>query len=416
MRVLFTLLAVLLAAVALGWWLQDSPGAVIFTYQEWMVQTSLVVFVLASIVLFLLAYFLFRVLRKLLGLPGDFRRWSEYRRRHRSEKFLNQGLLSMMEGNWSGAQRAFRKGAAYSRAPLVNYLGAAQAAYRQGDTDSCERYLGLARRHDEAGSPAVGLTLARLQMDQRQVAQANDTLTSLKHEHEQVKLMLLETATEMKDWARAASLFRECRRRGLMSAEQARAKQLTFQAGLLRQAGDGQDRAALESAWRSIPNKLKKESSLIGAYVRERLRQGDSSDCEALLRRALKRQWDPELVRLYGLVEGRNLKTQLEFAGNWLSQFPRDAELLLTLGRLSKKNHLWGKARSYLEQSIQARPDPATCQELATLLEQQGEHAAARSYFQEGLNLATGAHETGETGTALVVSETDSTAGISERP
>ena len=284
MRILFTLLTVLLLAVALGWWLQDSPGAVIFTYKEWIIQTSLVVFALVSGILFLVVYVLLRLLTKILHLPADLRRLSE------------------------------------------------------------------------------------------------------------------------------------SRRRGLISAEQARAKQLTFQAGLLRQAGNGQDRAALKNAWRSIPNKLKKESSLIGAYVRERLRQGDSSDCEALLRRALKRQWDPELVRLYGLVEGRNLKRQLEFAGNWLSQFPRDAELLLTLGRLCKKNHLWGKARSYLEQSIHARPDPATCQELAILLEQQGEHAAARSYLQEGLNLATGAHETGETGTALVVSETDSTAAISERP
>jgi HemY protein len=415
-KILFTVLTVLLVAVALGWWLQDSPGAVIFTYKEWMIQTSLVVFALASIALFLLAYVLFRLLRKLLQLPGDFRHWSEYRRRRRAEKFLNQGLLSMMEGNWPGAERAFRKGAAFSQAPLVNYLGAAQAAYRQGDTHGCDRYLGLARRHDEAGSPAAGLTLARLQMDQQQLAQANDTLSSLEREHEQVKLMLLETATEMKDWARAAALFQECRRRGLMSAEQARAKQLTFQAGLLRQAGNEQDKAALENAWRNIPGKLKKESALIGAYVKERLRRGDSSDCEAMLRRALKRQWDPELVRLYGLVEGRNLKQQLEFAGNWLARFPQDAALLLTLGRLCKKNHLWGKARSYLEQSIQARPDPATCQELATLFEQQGEHAAARSYFQEGLNLATGAHETGETGTALVVSERESAAGMSGRP
>ena len=276
MRIVFTLLTVLLLAVAMGWWLQQSPGAVIFTYKEWIIQTSLVVFVFAAIVLFLLVYVLIQALKKVLRLPTDLHHWSEYRRR------------------------------------------------------------------------------------------------------------------------------------GLMSAEQAKAKQLTFHAGLLRQAGNEQDGIALENVWRAIPNKLKKENSLIGAYVTERVRQGSSSDCEAMLRRVLKRQWDPELVRLFGLVEGRNLKRQLEFAENYLSRFPQDSALLLTLGRLCKKNHLWGKARSYLEQSIQARPDPASCQELAILLEQQGEHAAAMSYFQEGLNLATGAHETGETRTSLVTSETES--------
>ena len=408
MRILFTLLTVLLLAVVMGWWLQQSPGAVIFTYKEWIIQTSMVVFMLAAIALFLLVYVLFRLLRKLLRLPTDLRHWSEYRRRHRSEKFLNQGMLSMMEGNWPEAERAFRKGAVFSQTPLVNYLGAAQAAHKQGDADSCDRYLSLARQHDEAGSPAVGLARARLQMDQQQLAQANDTLNSLAREHEQVKLMLLETATEMKDWTRAAALLQECRRRGLISAEQVKAKQLTFHAGLLRQAGNGQDGTALDNVWRTIPNKLKKESSLIGAYVRERLHHGDNSDCEVMLRRVLKKQWDPELVRLFGLVEGRNLKQQLEFAENCLARYPRDSALLLTLGRLCKKNHLWGKARSYLEQSIHARPDPATCQELANLLEQQGEHAAARSYFQEGLNLATGVYKAGETSTSLVISETES--------
>ena len=391
MRILFTLLVALLVAVALGWTVQQSSGAVMFTYKDWIVQTSLAAFALAFIALFLLVYVLFRLLHKLLHLPTDFRHWSEYRRRRRSEKFLKQGMLSMIEGDWPDAERSFRKGAAYSEAPLVNYLGAAQAAHRQGDRDRCERYLSLAQEHNETGSPAPGLARARLQIDQHQLAQADATLNSLEQGHEQVKLMLLETAAERRDWERASGLLRECRRRGLMTADQAKTKLLDLYTGLLQQAGDGQDLTALENVWRSIPHKLKRESGLIGTYVKECLRLGDGSGCENMLRRALKRQWDPELVQLYGLVEGKSLKRQLEFAEGFLPRFPGDAELLLSLGRLCIKNRLWGKARSYLEQSLRARPDPGTCQELATLLEQQGEHAAARGYFQQGLDLATGA-------------------------
>ena len=402
MRMLFTLLIALLLAVACGWLLQQSSGGVMFSYKEWIIQTSLVVFVSAFIILLLLVHFLFRLLWKLLRLPTDFRHWSEYRRRRRSDKFLNQGLLSMLEGDWPEAERAFRKGAAFSQTPLINYLGAAQSAYRQGGTDRCEHYLSLARRHDETGNPALGLTQARMQIEQQQIAQADDTLNSLEREHEQVKLMLLETAAEMKDWTRATALLQECKRRGLLSAQQARAKQLSLYRGLLQQVGSEQDRPALENAWRNISNKLKQESVLIGAYVKECLRFGGNSNCEVILRRALKRQWDAELVLLYGLVEGKQLKQQLEIAENWLRQFPRDATLLLTLGRLCKKNLLWGKARSYLEQSAGIRPDPVTCQELATLLEQQGEHAAARTCFQQGLELATGTLASGKATAALV--------------
>ena len=62
--------------------------------------------------------------------------------------------------------------------------------------------------------------------------------------------------------------------------------------------------------------------------------------------------------------------------------------MLLTLGRLCKKNHLWGKAKAYLERSIEAQPNPEAYQELATLLEQQGEPVAAAAYYQKGLNMA----------------------------
>ena len=144
----------------------------------------------------------------------------------------------------------------------------------------------------------------------------------------------------------------------------------------------------------------KKEAFLIGAYVSERLRFGDTGDCETVLRRALKRRWDPELVRLFGRVEGRNLKRQLSFATGCLGRHPEDPHLLLTLGRLCKKNQLWGKARSYLEQSLQILPDPVTCRELATLLEQQGEHDAANARFRQGLNLLTSGREAGATETA----------------
>lgn len=393
MRLLFVLLTALLLAVALGWVLQQSSGEVVFTYGEWMIQASLLVFVIIAAALFLLVYALLRLLGKLLRAPADFRRWSDYRRRLRSGKLLNQGLLSMMEGDWQGAEQSFQKGAAISQAPLVNYLGAAQAAYRRGDPERCDRYLSLASRHDDTGSPAVGIARARLQLERQQVIQANDTLNSLEKRHEQVTLMLLETATEMRDWTRATGLLKECVRRGLMTTDQAKAKRVAFYVGLLRQAGEDGDNASPEDVWRKIPNRLKKESVLVGAYAGERLRRGDASDCEPMLRRALKRQWDPELVRLYGLVEGCNPKRQLEFAEGCLDRYPEDPALLLTLGRLCKRNHLWGKAKNYLEQSLQVLPDPVTCRDLATLLEQQGEHDAARACFERGLNLATGGQE-----------------------
>ena len=380
MRLLFTLLSALLLALAFGWGLQQSAGAVVFTYKEWVIQTSLIVFVIIASLLFLLAYALLRMLLKLLRAPDDFRVWSEYRRRRRSEKFLGQGLLALMEGDWQEAERSLRKGAAFSQTPAVNYLGAAQAAYRRGDTERYERYLKLAQQHDETDGMAPGLARARLQLDLQQTEQANNTLGALTREHERATLMLLEAATARQDWQQANRLLEECRRRRLLPRQQGAAQQAKVYAGLLREAGEKQDLTVLQDLWQSIPNRLKKDNALLGAYVEGCLRHGDAAEAEPMLRRALKKRWDPELALLFGHVKGRDLKRQLKFAESLLSGLPEDPVLLLTLGRLCKQNLLWGKARSYLELSAQIRPDPATAHELADLAAQQDERSAALTH------------------------------------
>ncbi len=392
-RTLFTALVVLVLAVSAGRLLQHfNDGMVLFTYDGWIVQTSPVFFALAVVVLFLAAYLLLRLAGKLRRLPADLNRWSEHRRRRRSEKFLARGLLSAMEGDWTQAERAFHQGAACSAAPLANYLGAAWAARQQGDAGGNDRYLRLAHQHDKTDAPALALTQARLQLERQQVKQAYDALTALNRRqpgHERIQVALLETAVRMEDWSRATELVRECKRTGALPAEQVQAKQLACYAGLLRQAGE-QGRAALEQTWRDVPGRLKKELFLVETYVTECLRRAAGRDCEALLRRALDKKWDAALVRLYGLVDSGSPERQLAAAEKFLTRFPEDAALLLTLGRLYKRNRLWGKARSCLEHSIAVQPNPEACQELAMLLEEQGDSAAAARYYQEGLGIATG--------------------------
>jgi HemY protein len=101
----------------------------------------------------------------------------------------------------------------------------------------------------------------------------------------------------------------------------------------------------------------------------------------------LKRHYDTHLVRLYGLLRGRDPVRQLHAAEGWLKEHPRDAGLLLTLGRLCLLNQLWGKAREYFESSLTFQRHPEACTELAGLLAQQGEVERSNQLFQEGLGL-----------------------------
>lgn len=392
MRLLLLIIISLLLAVAVGTYAEHDAGQMIITISGWTIQTSFSFFVISIVVLFLLFYFLLRMISRFWNMPGQLGSWKKGRHQRLSEKYLSHGLMALVEGNWNKAEVSLTKGAPYSQAPLVNYLAAARAAQQLGAVERRDSYLMQAYKEDPDEEVAIGLVQAELQIKQQQTEQALATLTHLhnqKPKQDQVKNMLLHTYAELKDWDAMLKLLPKVQRAGILPREQIQARQLEAYGGLLKQVGMDADKEKLSNAWLNIPRKLRTEFHLIEVYTEEKLKLTDASDCEPLIHKALKKQWDIALLGLYGLVEGKDIARQLKFAEGFLSSHAREPVLLLTLGRLSVKNKLWGKARTYLEESIEINPLPEAYRTLATVLEELGEHGAAAVQYQKGLELAT---------------------------
>ncbi|MEE9552503.1 MAG: heme biosynthesis HemY N-terminal domain-containing protein [Gammaproteobacteria bacterium] len=392
MRALIAILLALLLAIGIAGFASNNTGHLILTYSDWSIQTSLMFFLAVLFVFFVVLYMGIRSLVNLLELPKQINIWRKHRHQQLSEKFLARGLHALIEGNWHQAEGLLNKGASFSRVPLINYLGAARAAQQQGALHRRDNYLKLAYEDSPGGDVAVGLTQAELLISQQQTEQALATLSNLNEQnpnHAQVKRMLLQMHSNLGDWHVVLEILSELKRSKSLAPENIRAKQLEAYAGLLHQAGDAANKEALDNSWNNIPKKFRSELHLIEVYTTERLKFADTMVCEPLLRKALKNQWDVSLVRLYGLVESKDGAKQLTFAEGLLQGHARDPVLLFTLGRFSARNNLWGKARTYLEESIEIQATPEACRELAALLEGQGEHSAAAVYYQQGLTLAT---------------------------
>ena len=393
MKLLFLSLLALLGAVLLAGLAGRDNGLVVMSIAGWRLQTSAGFFVIALLLGFGLLYFSIRAVARCLRLPRDLREGRLRRRQQRAEKYLTEGLIHMTEGRWRPAERDFYRAARVSRAPYVNYLYAARAAQEAGAVARRDDYLRLAFKNRPEAGMAIGLTQARLQLSQRQTEQALATLKDLQRQQPgqpQVRQLLLQTYTDLKDWRAVLALLPAIGKTGLYSPEQMQARQLEAHAALLKEAGAAADRARLDRVWAGIAGKLKQHPYLTEVYVAERLRFADTADCEQLLRRAIKRRWDAALVRLYGLVEAPDAARQLATAEALLQARARDAALLLTLGRLCKRNRLWGKAGAYLQESIEAQPNPEAYYELARLHEHNGAPEQAAGCYEQGLKLATG--------------------------
>src|SRR5262245_4029854 len=97
---------VLLAAIALGTaWIADQGGGISLLWHGWLVQTSVPVFVLAAVVVIVLAIVVWSILRAIWKTPARLRHRREERRRIRGRDAITRGLIAIGTGDQFAARR-----------------------------------------------------------------------------------------------------------------------------------------------------------------------------------------------------------------------------------------------------------------------------------------------------------------------
>jgi HemY protein len=391
MRLLFILLGVLLATALLTHLFLQEPGYVLLAYGTLSLETTVALFVTAVVVLFFLLYVLIRLIIRLWSVPRGLRDLRRRRHAEAARRGLNQGLIEMSEGRWERAEKLLSRSAKRSSNPLIHWLMAARASQMQGAYTRRDTYLKHASQCEVGSDVAVELTQAELQIAHGQNEQALATLNHLSElvpRHRYLLKLRARLHDQLRDSAALFDLLPELRRAKVLPEADVTAMENRATLDLLQRAAQDGDAALARRVWEGLQRDARLRPALVEAYVRALVRLKDTEQAEIVLRNTLKATWDDRLVRLYGTLPLEDPVRALNTAETWAKQHGRDAVLLLTLGRLSRRAKLWGKARAYLEASSGIRPDPETFRELAELLEQMGDNERAQACYRDGLRLA----------------------------
>jgi HemY protein len=366
-------------------------GYILIGYDVWTIEGSLAFFILLDIILFAVMYASLRFVSRLWNAPRQVRQWHHGRQLRLAQRALTRGLLEMAEGDWKGAEKRLVKYAASAETPLLNYLAAARAAQLQGAHERRDQYLHLAHESMPSADVAVSLTQAELQLAHQQMEQALATLKHLKSiapKHVYVLKLLSELYQQLGDWRQLSELLPELKRRKACSETELLKIETRVHQYSLQQAAGG-DLNALEKAWKALPRRMRREDVLLKDYVRHLLTLNGTEKAvkaiDAQLSQPGSENWRDEYLEMYDRIPCMDPARQLTTAEQWLKQHPENPLLLQVLGRLSLKAKLWGKARSYLEASIELSPSSEAYQELANLLETLGEEEKARQCYRLGL-------------------------------
>lgn len=391
MRWLFGSLFILLIAVMLSLLAYQDPGYVLIAWGYKTAELSLSLFIILTVLSFVTFYAAMRLTVNGWNMPGAFKAWRLRQRHLRARRDTNKGLVELAQGNWTRAERYLVRHVSDSEIPLINYLSAARAAQKQAVPDRRDNYLALAHKNMQGAGFAVQLTKAELQLVHGQLEQSLATLVQLhssspKHPH--VLFLLARIYEMLRSWGDLKKIIPDLKKHKIINNEQLAELERVVHREMITIATQRGKVDQLKASWQHVPKALRSNIEMAQHYTRCLLTLDAHDDAETVVRDTLKRNRDDQLIYLYGLIESSDPDRQLASAENWLKGNENNPVLLLTLGRLCKRNKLWGKAHSYLEASIgvQARSD--SYKELGQLMEQLEEPDKASSYFRQGLLLA----------------------------
>lgn len=348
MKRFFIFLAVVIIFGLIIWGLnhaQADAGYVLITHGAWTIETTFWFAMLSLFIFIILAALIWKLLSLLFHAPQSMRAWKTRRHLKQARDNTLKGFVFLVEGELKQAETLLTKNTDHYPIDFLNYVGAAIATPEKQDD-----YLKQAQKIYPEASLAIGIIRAQLQFKQKDFSSC---VTTLKQLHQQAPKQALILRLLMQSYQKLK-----------------------------------QHEALLET-WRSIPSMYHHELWAIKLIVPTLLQFNDQHGlAEKLIREAIDKQWDEELVTYYGDLHIENTSKLLNTTEHWIKRHPHNAVLMLTIGKICMDTKMWGKAQQYLEKSLALMPSGTTCFYLARLHEEVGAIDKSQTYYKKGLEIA----------------------------
>jgi HemY protein len=390
MRFLFWFLLLAIAAVVAALAAKLNNGYALLVAAPYRIELSLNLFLFLIIAGFVSLYLALRVIVHTTRLPAQVRAWRRRQREARSRAKQDAATIALLEGRYVKAQQQANEALAFPGASGMAALIGARAAMDMRQYGDAEELLG--RPETQAKSLAVSrLTLAaESALEQGQPQEALRILSELKHEaglHTAALRLELRATQAARRFGDVPPLVDQLVKRGVFDAAQGSEVKIASQREQLRSLGT--DAAGLRDLWNRLPEATRTEPRIARAGGRSFLQLGGDREAAEIIVRSLERQWDSELVELYGECRLNDATRQLEQAERWLAAHNEDAALLQVLGTLCERAQLWGKAQTYFEASLALENRWRTHLTLGEMLGRLGRADEANAHFVAALKLAT---------------------------
>ena len=388
MRYFLFIVLILGVLTGLVFLILQSTGETTIAFNTWSAEVKTPFVLLALMASFLIFYIVLRILIYIFSIRSRLSRMNSKRLRNKANKELVQGLLLFAEGHWKKAEKHLLKNATYNETPVTNYLAAARAAHLQEAYERRDDLLKQAIELDDKADIVVSVSQAEMQMDSGQVAQAQATLLrlyDLSPNHPYITKLLAKVYYKQKNWSALFDLMPVLLKQKALKETDIQKLKTAAIKGLFNQYAEARKVDEIQTSWKKLPNNVRKHADAVLLYAESLHSAGAGQLASQILVTKINDSWDERLVELYGKLPHTDPIAEGDKAKQWLIDHAENPVLLLTLARLNAQKKLWGKAKSFYENSLNMKPNTSAYLELAQLLQQIGEIDNANTCYRIGL-------------------------------
>ena len=375
----------LIIASVLGIMIHQDSGSVVIHWHQWQIESSVWLWVFLIFFLIFLVYIWLKIWHAALRIPERLHYWKANRRLTQSQKQSERGFCALAEGNWREAEKYLIKGVMQGAPPLMNYMGAARAAYEMGDVEQSEIYFAQASQSSLDADKAVMMTKVQMYIKHGCFDQAFLILEHL-HErfpkHKGVTAMLAKWYEHQEDYLALAPLLPSVKKMGVFEKKHVAAlenKAMTSQMMALKESSS---KEALVDFWEDLPNVKKEDEAYVHLYLEGLKKVGAFDLMRVLVQKHVKKFNTFHLLEYFIPSSGESLHKQIDWLEGLIKKHGEHCDILQCLANHYIVNHTWGLAKEILKQLISKNPTLKCLTQLADVHDALGEKDQALECYQ----------------------------------
>jgi len=363
--------------------LVKDPGYVAIHFQSYVVEMSLIVFIVS----FVLIILLLTAIKKMLHSPRLIIKKTRAHKQKKANQLLEKSFLEMAQGKYSKAEKNASKAVKNCSTPVLAYIQAALSADAQKNHAGRDEWIKKAFEKHAYAEDVIFLTQGKLQIRDKRYEDARATLGKMAEKNNDniaAFELLKDLYVRFGEWEKLSESLPLLRKNSSLSEKEFDELELKiFDKRIDNSSGE----EALKTLWKDTPKNLKKNPILLNAFCLRLINQNLEDISEKEILSYMKRNYSEALIKTYLKINHSDPQKPLKKINQWIENYGNQPELLTSAAKICKKAKLWDQAKDFIEEAINVNPTTENLFILGEILFHFGKINSACETYRKGLNI-----------------------------